>query len=118
MSYKTILPNKERGRICKYSRSPFNRFRSQSYLFLAPQYWTKLYTKDVDQKRILNTDFQQLFFSHAATPVNYLFINIYNNNSPMIRFTVHRPTNNEKGKRLVIGNRYIFSKDDYKVNIF
>ena len=118
MSYKTILPDKERGRICKYSRSPFNHFRSQSYLFLAPQYWTKLYTKDVDQKRILNPDFEQLFCRLLPRPsIISLLISI----TTILRCSGSlyiAPTNNEKRKRLVIGNRYIFNKDDYKVNIF
>ena len=115
MSYKTILPSKERGRICKYSQSPFNH--SQSSLFFAPQNWTKLYAKDVDQKRILNPHFEQLFCRMLPRLSISLSISI----TTMLRCSGSlyiAPTNNEKRKRLVTGNRYIFSKDDYKVNIF
>ena len=113
--YMTLISEQGSVKICKYSQSPFNH--SQSSLFFAPQNWTKLYAKDVDQKRILNPHFEQLFCRMLPRLSISLSISI----TTMLRCSGSlyiAPTNNEKRKRLVIGNRYIFSKDDHKLNIF
>ena len=83
--YMTLISEQGRVKICKYSQSPFNQL---SFSMLSPFLPLKTglnYTrKVVDQGRILNPEFEQLVLTHAATPVNYLFINIYNNNAPIL----------------------------------
>ena len=87
-----ILSDQGKCKICKYSQSPFNQF---SFLILS--FFLRLKTglnytrKDVDQKRILNPYFEQIFLPNAAAPANYLFLDIYDNNAPILKFTVHRP---------------------------
>ena len=49
------------------------------------------------EKMWIRREFWRAFVPHAATPVDYPFINIYNNNAPILKFNVHRPTKNEKG---------------------
>ena len=91
-SIPPILSDQGKCKISKYSQSPFNQFSFSIISFLAAQNWTELFNtrKDVDQKRILNPYFEQLW-PKAAAPDNYLFIDIYDNNAQILKFTVRRP---------------------------
>ena len=102
-----ILSDQGKCKICKYSQSPSNQF-SFAILSLFVRLKTGLnYTQmDVDQKRILNPCFEQLFLPNAAATANYLFLDIYDNNAPILKFTVHRPYKKMKKDRLMLGNRY------------
>ena len=88
-----ILSDQGKCKIFKYSQSPFNQFSFSIFsLFLRLKTRPKYTWKDVDQKRILNPYFEQLFLSNAVAPANYLFIDVYDNNAPILKFfTVHRP---------------------------
>ena len=87
-----ILSDQGKCKICKCSQSPFNQFSfSILSLFLHLKTGLNYTRKDVDQKRILDPYFEQLFLPNAIAPVNYLFIDIYDNNAQIHKFTVHRP---------------------------
>ena len=58
----TLISELRRVKICKYSQSPFNQFSfSMLSLFLRLKTELNYIRKDVDQKRILDPEFQQLF---------------------------------------------------------
>ena len=58
----TLMSEQGRVKICKYSQSPFNQFSfSILSLFLRLKTGPNYTRKDVDQKRILNPEFEQLF---------------------------------------------------------
>ena len=58
----TLMSEQGRVKICKYSQSPFHQFSfSMLSLFLRLKTGPNYTRKDVDQKRILNPEFEQLF---------------------------------------------------------
>ena len=60
--YMTLMSEQGRVTICKYSQSPFNQFSfSMLSLFLCLKTGLNYTRKVVDQRRILNPEFEQLF---------------------------------------------------------
>ena len=60
--YMTLMSEQGRVIICKYSQSPFNQFSfSMLSLFLCLKTGLNYTRKVVDQRRILNPEFEQLF---------------------------------------------------------
>ena len=60
--YMTLMSEQGRVKICKYSQSPFNQFSfSMLSLFLRLKTGLNCTRKVVDQRRILNPEFEQLF---------------------------------------------------------
>ena len=58
----TLISEQGREKICKYSQSPFNQFSlSMLSLFLRLKTGLNYTRKVVDQGRILNPEFEQLF---------------------------------------------------------
>ena len=95
-----ILSDQGKCKICKYSQSPFNQF-SFSILSLFWRLKTGLNykQKDVDQKRILNPYFEQLF---CQMPPRLPIISLSISMTTMLRFSSSlyidiAPTKNEKG---------------------
>ena len=104
------LSDQGKCKICKYSQSPFNQF-SFSILSLFLRLKTELnYTrKDVDQKRILNSYFEQLFCRMLPRlPI----ISLSMSTTTMLRFSSSlfiAPTKNEKGQINVRKQVYFIS---------
>ena len=101
-----ILSDEGKCKICKYSQSPFNQFSfSILSLFLRLKTGPNYTRKDVDQKRILNPYFEQLFCRMLPRlPIISFSISM----TTMLRFSSSlyiAPTKNEKD-RLMLGNRY------------
>ena len=93
-----ILSDQGKCKIFKYSQSPFNQFTfSILFLFLRLKTGPNYTGKDVDQKGVFESLFWTAFLPNAAAPANYLFLDIYDNNAPILKFTVHRPYKKWKG---------------------
>ena len=95
--YMTLMSEQGRVKICKYSQSPFNQFSfSILSLFLRLKTGPNYTRKDVDQKRILNPYFEQLFCRMLSRlPIISFSISM----TTMLRFSSSlyiAPTNNEK----------------------
>ena len=101
-----ILSDQGKCKICKYSQSPPNQFSfSMLSLFLRLKTGLNYTRKDVNQKRILNPYFEQLFCRMLPRlPIISFSISV----TTMLRFSSSlyiAPTKNEKD-RLMSGNRY------------
>ena len=93
-----ILSDQGKCKIFKYSQSPFNQFSfSILFLFLRLKTGPNYTGKDVDQKRILNPYFEQLFCRMLPRlPIISFSISM----TTMLRFSSSlyiAPTKNEKG---------------------
>ena len=93
-----ILSDQGKCKICTYSQSPFNQFSfSILSLFLRLKTGPNYTRKDVDQKRILNPYFEQLFCRMLPRlPIISFSISM----TTMLRFSSSlyiAPTKNEKG---------------------
>ena len=93
------LSDQGKCKICKYSQSPFNQFSfSILSLFLRLKTGLNYTRKDVDQKRILNPYFEQLFCRMLPRlPIISFSISM----TTMLRFSSSlyiAPTKNEKGQ--------------------
>ena len=93
-------------KICTYSQAPLNQFSfSILSLFLPLKTGLNYTRKDVDQKRILNPYFEQLFCRMLP---RLQIISFSISMTTMLRFSSSlyiAPTKNEKD-RLTLGNRY------------
>ena len=98
VKYSLFLSNQGEYKICKYSQSPFNQFSfSILSLFLRLKTGLNYTRKDVDQKRILNPYFEQLFCRMLSRlPI----VSLSMSTTTMLRFSSSlfiAPTKNEKG---------------------
>ena len=99
-----ILSDQGKCKICKCSQSPFNQFSfSILSFFLRLKTGPNFTRKDVDQKRILNPYFEQLFCRMLSRlPIISFSISM----TTMFRFSSSLYLQKMKKDRLMLGNRY------------
>ena len=81
-----ILSDQGKCKICKCSQSPFNQFSfSILSLFLRLKTGlTELYAKGCGLEENFESLFWTAFSPNAAAPANYLFLDIYDNDAPIL----------------------------------
>ena len=101
-----ILSDQGKCKICKYSQSPFNQFSfSILSLFLRLKTGLNYTRKDVDQKRILNPYFEQLFCRILRACQLSLYRYLWQQCSDS-QVYCSSPLQRIKKDRLMLGNRY------------
>ena len=110
--YSLFYANRERVKICKNSKSPYNQFSfSILSLFLRPKAGLNYTRKDVDQKRILNS------LCAALRRLSNIYLSISMTTMPRLSSSLYiAPTNNEKGTDQCQEKKYL--KNDVKPNTF